>query len=79
VGAIYSLAVVVVFYLLSKRHVKSGMRACLSLALISACALVLSFFRADPTGLLAGLRLDLLGSALLLVVASVGLWLRIRR
>jgi hypothetical protein len=73
------LAVVVVFYLLSKRHVKAGLRACLSLALISACALALSFLRADPTGLLAGLRLDTLGSALLLVVASVGLWLRIRR
>jgi phosphatidylglycerol:prolipoprotein diacylglycerol transferase len=78
-GAIYSLAIVVVFYFLSKRHVKSGVRACLSLTLISAGALALSFLRADPTGLLAGLRLDTLGSALLLVVASVGLWLRIRR
>lgn len=66
------------FLLLDGRSMPAGLRAWLALAGIAAIALGLGFTRADPTFLLAGFRLDVLGAALILTLAA-GLILLARR
>jgi phosphatidylglycerol:prolipoprotein diacylglycerol transferase len=75
-GALYSVAVLVVLYWLGGQRIRSGALASICLALVSAGALALSFLRADPMGMLAGARLDAIGSGLLLLLALAGLWQR---
>lgn len=73
VGILSSVFIVVSLHLLSNRHLKRGVLGSLSLAMIAAAALALSFRRADPSLLIHGIRLDTLGSALVLLMAFLGL------
>ncbi len=77
VGAVYSLAVLAAMYWLTGRSLRTGVIACLSASLIAAGALALSFTRSDPSLLLAGFRLDTVGSAVLLFALLSGLVWRI--
>jgi phosphatidylglycerol:prolipoprotein diacylglycerol transferase len=76
VGVLYSLLVVAVLYWLSNRGMRDGALGFLGLTMIAAGALALSFTRSDPALLVMGFRLDTIGSAAVLIVASSGLLLR---
>ncbi len=77
-GALTSLAIFSAL-LWTRDRFRPGGLACLSLALLSAAALALSFVRADPTGLIAGLRYDTLGALTLLLAAVAAFGLRAAR
>jgi prolipoprotein diacylglyceryltransferase len=74
-GVLFSLIAIVALYLLTNR-LRSGVLACLCLTFIAAGVLSLSFTRGDPVMLMAGIRLDSLGSAAILLIAIPGTILR---
>lgn len=69
-GVIASLAALAGLILIGDRQLPAGLLACLSLTIIAAVSVGLSFTRADPTRMLWGMRLDGLASG---AVLSVGL------
>ena len=73
VGVVYSLLALVILYWLASHVSKPGILACISLSMIAAGALALSFARSDPIMLLSGLRLDSWGSAAMLLLGGAGL------
>jgi prolipoprotein diacylglyceryltransferase len=66
VGVVYSLLSLVFLYWLAGQGLRSGALAGIAQALIGLGVLCLGFTRADPTMLVAGFRLDVLGGALML-------------
>ena len=79
VGASCSALILLGVFLLRDRLPRSGLLASIALALFSVLMLALSFTRGDPVGMLWGLRLDTLGSTVILAAALAGLVLRIWR
>ncbi len=77
VGAVCSLLILLVVFLLRRRLKKPGLMASLVLTLLAVMMLGLSFTRADPVGLLWGLRLDMLGSGFILITGLAGLIFRL--
>ena len=73
VGIISSVVILLSLYALSNIQPKRGVLGTLSLTTIAAAAFALSFTRADPALLIRGIRLDTLGSALVLLLALSGL------
>ena len=73
VGIVLNLVILAVLYWLAGRHLRHGTLACMSVSLIAASSLVLSFTRSDPVLLLAGLRLDTVGAGVILLLALCGL------
>ncbi len=74
-GALSSLGIFGLLVMLRDRFRPGGL-ACLSIALISTVSLSLSFARADPTGLLGGMRYDTIGALAVLLPALAGFGLR---
>jgi phosphatidylglycerol:prolipoprotein diacylglycerol transferase len=79
VGAGISALILIAVFLLRDRLPRSGLLASTVLALLAVIMTVLSFTRGDPMGMLFGLRLDTLGSLVILAVALAGTALRIWR
>lgn len=75
-GAVFSLVAFLGLYRLTARRLHTGVLACLSLSLIAASNLALSFTRGDPTNMAAGMRLDALASGGILSLALISLVLR---
>ncbi len=72
VGVVYSSLALVMLHWLAGLRPKPGILACISLSMIAAGALLLSFARSDPIKLLGGLRFDTWGAAAILVLAGAG-------
>ena len=79
VGLVLNLVVLAGLYWLTGRHLRHGTLVCMSVSLIAASSLALTFTRGDPVLLLAGLRLDTVGAAVILLLALYGLVLSNRR
>jgi prolipoprotein diacylglyceryltransferase len=79
VGAVCSLLILLGVFLLRTRLKQPGLMASLVLTLLATMMLALSFTRADPVGLLWGLRLDMLGSAFMLIAGLAGLIFRLTK
>jgi phosphatidylglycerol:prolipoprotein diacylglycerol transferase len=73
VGVIASLASLAGLISLGGRPLPQGTLACLSLTMIAATSVALSFTRADPTRMLWGMRLDGLASGAVLALGLAGL------
>ena len=73
VGIVLNLVILAVLYWLAGRHLRHGTLVCMSLSLIAASSLALTFTRGDPVLLLAGLRLDTVGTAVILLLALCSL------
>ena len=73
VGIVLNLAILAGLYWLTGRQLRHGTLVCTSVSLIAASSLALSFTRGDPVLLLAGLRLDTVGAAVILLLAICGL------
>jgi phosphatidylglycerol:prolipoprotein diacylglycerol transferase len=71
VGMIATGLLLCAFLLLDGRPMAGGRRASLALGGAAAIALALGFTRADPTFTVGGLRLDILGAALVLGLAAI--------
>lgn len=78
VGVIFSLLTILVLLRVSERNLKQGITASLGLSLIALCAFGLSFTRSDPVMLLAGMRLDSVGAAAVLLIALSSLLIRLK-
>lgn len=76
VGIVLNLIILAVLYWLTGRHLRHGTLVCMSVSLIAASSLALTFTRGDPVLLLAGLRLDTVGATVILLLALCGLVLR---
>ena len=76
VGIALNLVIFAGLYWLTGRQLRRGTSVCLSVSLIAASSLALTFTRGDPVLLLAGLRLDTVGAAVILLLAVCGLVLR---
>jgi len=72
-GTVLNLVMLAALYWLAGRHLRHGTLVCMSLSLIAASSLALSFARGDLVFLLAGLRLDTVGAAVILLLALCGL------
>ena len=79
VGAGCSALILIAVFLLRDRLPRSGLLASIVLALLAVMMMALSLTRGDPMGMLLGLRLDTLGSLVILAVALAGAALRIWR
>jgi phosphatidylglycerol:prolipoprotein diacylglycerol transferase len=79
VGMIASAAIFIGLYWFRSRDRPAGLLAGLSLFAIAAVALALSFTRGDPVLLLADMRIDAIGAAGVLLLASGVLVFRIFR
>ena len=77
VGVIASLAALAGLISLGGRPLPQGTLACLSLTMIAAISVALSFTRADPTRMFWGMRLDGLASGAVLALGLAGLGLRL--
>jgi phosphatidylglycerol:prolipoprotein diacylglycerol transferase len=73
VGIITSVVILISLYALSNLRPKRGVLGTLGLAMIAAAAFALSFTRADPALLICDIRLDTLGSGLVLLAGLLGL------
>jgi len=73
VGVIASLAALAGLISLGGRPLPQGALACLSLTMIAAISVALSFTRADPTRILWGMRLDGLASGAVFALGLAGL------
>jgi prolipoprotein diacylglyceryltransferase len=75
IGVIWSLIAFVLVWAMAERNRRwpAGARGLYALSLVALGAFFLAFTRGDPMPLINGLRLDVIGSALVLVIASV-LW-----
>jgi phosphatidylglycerol:prolipoprotein diacylglycerol transferase len=71
VGVIASAAIFAGLYWIKSSERRPGVLASLSLFAIAAVALALSFTRGDPVLLLANMRIDAIGAAGILLLASV--------
>jgi phosphatidylglycerol:prolipoprotein diacylglycerol transferase len=67
VGAVSSLIALLLLIIINPRW-PSGIRAGLTWSTIALILVVVSFFRADPSMLILGLRLDMLGPAALAII-----------
>lgn len=72
-GALLGVALLLVLIVVSRRKLPSGVLACLAVAVVSGGSLALEFLRADPTPVVAGVRLEALGSGAFLVAGMLGL------
>ncbi|HEY70774.1 MAG TPA: hypothetical protein G4O08_09340 [Anaerolineae bacterium] len=79
VGAACSLLILLGVFLLRRWLKPAGLLASLVLTLLAVMMLALSFTRADPVGLLWGLRLDMLGSVFMLLAGLAGLIFRLSK
>ncbi len=70
-GLLWSLIVIALVFSLRRQPWPEGARGCYALSLIALGAFALSFTRGDPIPLLNGYRLDVVGSALVLVAATL--------
>ena len=77
VGVIASLAALAGLISLGGRPLPQGTLACLTLTMIAAISVALSFTRADPTRMLWGMRLDGLASGVVLALGLAGLGFRV--
>jgi len=73
IGIVLNLVMLAALYWLAGRHLRHGTLVCMSLSLIAASSLALSFTRGDLVFLLAGLRLDTVGAAAILLLSLCGL------
>jgi len=73
VGVMASLAALAGLISLGGRPLPQGTLACLSLTMIAAISVALSFTRADPTRMFWGMRLDGLASGVVLALGLAGL------
>jgi len=74
VGLAWSLVVVVAVWAARRSEWGSGAHGWFALALVAFGAFILAFMRGDPAPTVGGVRLDVIGSGLVLVVA-LGAWL----
>ncbi len=77
-GLLWSLVSLGLMWLAARFRWRQGARGFWALALVALGAFGVSFLRGDPDPALGGLRLDTVGSALVLVVAVIG-WARLAR
>ena len=78
-GAIFSLFAVVIHDQIQRKKPPEGVIASISLAMISAGNLLLTFFRGDPVPILFGLRADAVGSSMLFVLSIFSIFYCTRR
>jgi prolipoprotein diacylglyceryltransferase len=73
VGLLSCSAVVLGLLALEPRNPPRGLLACLTAAALGVLGMVLSFTRGDPVPLLAGVRLDFIGPAIVAALGIAGL------
>ncbi|MCX6070571.1 MAG: prolipoprotein diacylglyceryl transferase, partial [Chloroflexi bacterium] len=73
VGLLSCFALVLGLLALEPRSVRPGLLACLTIAALGLLGMALSFSRGDPVPLLAGVRLDFIGTAIVAVLGIAGL------
>lgn len=78
-GGLLSLVLVGALYWLSQLDLRAGLLAAFSLSLVALIALGLSLTRGDPMPALAGIRLDGLGSAVILSLGLTGVAVNLAR
>ena len=78
-GGLLALILVGGLYWAWQLDLRPGLLAALSLSLIAAIALALSFTRGDPMPAIAGLRVDGLGAGAILLLGLGAMTVRIRR
>jgi prolipoprotein diacylglyceryltransferase len=75
-GILWSVVALGLMWLAARFHWRQGARGFFAVALVALGAFAISFMRGDPDPGLGGLRLDTVGSALVLLVAVIGwVWL----
>jgi hypothetical protein len=77
-GTLASLALMLALLSLMPRNLRPGIAACLTVTLLGAISLGLSFVRGDASPLFDGLRLDALASAAVFTAGLAGLAQRAR-
>ena len=78
VGLLSCVALALGLLALEPRGVRPGLLACLTTTVLGLLGMALSFTRGDPVPLLAGVRLDFIGAALVTALGLAG-FVRIRR
>ena len=73
IGLLSCFAIVLGVMALEPRSLRPGLVACLTFAALGLIGLVLSLVRGDPVPLLAGVRLDFVGAAIVTALGIAGL------